>query len=49
MGSDYGQPVPGAGYNIAGLNHRFAVIGFTVALLFYNSMDALPIFFAVSN
>lgn len=35
-------------YNVVGLNHRFTVLGFTVALLFYNSMDALPIFFKVA-
>ncbi|GJP50556.1 hypothetical protein CLOM_g9712 [Closterium sp. NIES-68] len=34
-----------AGFDTAGLQNRFAVTGFTIALVFYNSLDALPIFY----
>ncbi|CAI5992317.1 unnamed protein product [Closterium sp. NIES-65] len=45
MGVIMGSLFLHVGFDMPGLQSRFAVLGFTIALVFYNSLDALPLFY----
>ena len=49
MGLILGSLFSHAPLSFAGLQARFSAVGFSVALLFYNSLDALPVFFLVTS